>query len=150
MQGRRHARGARRAGLVAGSLTTAVLATVVAAPPASAEVLSKARIDSFTFTVTNTTTRVTCDIMSVLDYDTSLQQFTAKTLIAGPEERPECRGSWPEVTVDTPEGRHHAQGYGGVVDLSYRPVGDSLTSTHTVYFQACECFSPAVFQTLPK
>jgi hypothetical protein len=149
MQGRRRGRGARRAGLVAGSLTTAALATVVTSPPASAEVLTKARVDSFTFTVTDTTTQVTCDVMSVLDYDTVLQQFTAKTLIAGPE-RPECRGSWPDVTVVTPDGTHRARGFGGVVELSHAPVGDSLTSRHVVYFQACGCFSPVVTQTLPK
>jgi len=93
---------------------------------------------------------VSCDILSALDYDTSLQKFTAVTTIAGPTERAECRGSWPEVTVNTPEGSHHAQGFGGVVNLSYAPVGDSLTSTHAVYFQACACFSPAVTQTMPK
>ncbi len=150
MQGRRRTRGARRAGRIAGSLTVAALATVVTGPPASAAVLSKVRIDTFTFTVTATGARVSCDVMSVLDYDTSLQQFTAKTLIAGPAERSECRGSWPEVTVQTPDGTHRAQGFGGVVEMTYSPVDDSLTSTHAVYFQACGCFSPAVFQTLPK
>jgi hypothetical protein len=149
MQGRR-GRGARRAGLFAGSLTTAALVTGITSPPASAEVLSKVRIDSFTFTVTGTFTQVTCDVMSVLDYDTALQQFTAKTLIAGPAERDECRGSWPEVTVVTPAGTHRAQGFGGVVEMSYGPTGDSLTSRHVVYFQACGCFSPVVTQTLPK
>jgi hypothetical protein len=148
MQGRR-GRGARRAGLFAGSLTTAALVTGITSPPASAEVLSKARIDSFTFTVTGTFTQVTCDVMSVLDYDTTLQQFTAKTLIAGPEE-PACRGSWPDVTVETPAGTHRARGFGGVVEMSYGPTGDALTSRHVVYFQACGCFSPVVTQTLPK
>ena len=147
MQGRRRARGARRAGLFAGSLGTAALTIGVTSPPASAETLGKGRIDSFTFTVGGFP--VTCDIMSVLEYDTALQEFKAQTLLAGPE-RPECRGSWPEVTVQTPDGTHHAQGYGGVVVLRHQPVGSSLTSTHVVYFQACECFSPAVTQTLPK
>jgi hypothetical protein len=149
MQGRRR-RGARRAGLAAGSLATAALASVVTSPPASAEVLTKARIDSHTFTATATGAQVTCDVMSVLEYDTELRQFSAKTLIAGPAERPECRGSWPEVTVVTPDGTHRARGFGGVVELTYSPVGSSLTSTHVVYFQACGCFSPAVTQTLPK
>jgi hypothetical protein len=131
-------------------LTSAALVTGALAPPAGAEVLSKVRIDTYTFTATATGAQVSCDIMSVLDYDTELLEFTAKTLIAGPAERPECRGSWPTVTVESPNGTHRATGFGGVVELSYAPVDDVLTSTHVVYFQACSCFSPAVTQSLPK
>jgi hypothetical protein len=149
MQGRRGARGARRAGLFAGSLAAAAVATVVTGPPASAEVLSKDRTDPFTFTDSASGALVSCFITSTLEYDTATQRFTASTSIAGPE-RPECRGSWPEVTVTTADGTHHAQGFGGVVNLSYGPVSSSLTSHHATYFQSCSCFSPTVTQTLPK
>ena len=143
-------RRARRAGLVAGSLTAAAVATVVTGPPVAAEVQTTTRTDSFTFTVTGTTTEVTCDITSTLEYDTELQRVTAGTVIAGPE-RPECRGSFPEVIVTEPDGStHQARGYGGVVSLSAAPVEGTLRSEHFVYFQSCTCTSPTQRQSLPK
>lgn len=140
---------ARRAGAVAGSVAAAAVATVVTGAPAAAEVLSRTRTDAFTFTVSGTTTSVTCNVTSTLEYDTSTRAFTAGTRISG-TERPECRGSWPEVTVVTPDGTHHARGYGGIVDLSYGPTGNDLRSSHVVYFQACDCTSPTWNHSLPK
>jgi len=141
---------ARRAGAVAGTLAAAAVAVVVTGPPAAAEVQSKTRSDPFTFTVSGTTTSVTCTITSTLQYDTDTQRFTAGTVITG-TERSECRGSWPEVTVvESDNSSHHAQGYGGIVNMSYGPVGNSLRSAHFVYFQACNCTSPTRNQSLPK
>jgi hypothetical protein len=143
-------RRARCAGTVAGSLAAAAVAVVVTGPPAAAEVQSKTRTDAFTFTVSGTSTSVTCNIASTLQYDTATRRFTASTVISGPE-RPECRGSYPEVTVVESDGStHHAQGYGGIVNMTYRPVGNSLRSAHFVYFQACNCTSPSRNQSLPK
>ena len=117
---------------------------------AAAEVQSRTRTDSFAFTVSGTTTRATCSFTSTLGCDTETQRFTASTVISG-AERPECRASWPEVTVVEGDGTtHHAQGYGGIVNMSSEPVGDELRSTHFVYFQACNCSSPAVNHSLPK
>ena len=146
---REKTRRARRAGAVAGSLAAAAVASVVTGPPAAAELLTKARTDAFTFTVSGTTTSVTCDVTSTLEYDTETQEFTARTEISG-TERPECRGSWPEVTVVTPDGTHHAKGYGGIVHLSYSPTGSDLQSSHFVYLQACNCTTPTWNQSLPK
>ena len=147
---RRRTRGVHRAGTVGGALAAAAVAAVVTAPSAAAEVQSKSRTDSFTFTVTGTTTRVTCSFTSTLQYDTDSQVFTAGTAISG-TERPECRASWPEVTVVESDGTtHHAQGYGGIVNMSAGPAGNSLRSAHFVYFQACSCSSPTVNQSLPK
>jgi hypothetical protein len=85
-----------------------------------------------------------------LEYDTATREFSASTTISGPEQ-PECRASWPEVTVVESDGRtHHAQGYGGIVNLSGGPATSTLRSTHLVYFQACACTSPTWEQSLPK
>ena len=141
-------RRARRAGVVAGSLAAAAVAVVVTGPPAAAEVQSKTRTDTYSFTASGTA--VTCSVTSTLEYDTATQQFSASTRISGVEQ-PECRASWPEVTVVESDGRtHHAQGYGGIVNMSAGPAGNSLRSSHFVYFQACSCSSPTVNQTLPK
>lgn len=143
-------RRARRAGLVAGSLAAAAVATVAAGPPAAAEVQTRTRTDAFTFTVTGSTTQVTCNITSTLEYDTELQRFKAGTVLAGPEV-PECRGSFPEVVVTEPDGStHQAEGYGGIVSMTGGPVEDDLESAHSVYFQACACRSPVWTQSLPK
>lgn len=150
MRERRRSRGAHRAGAVGGALAAAAVAAVVTAPPASAEIQTKTRTDSFTFTVTGTATQVTCSFTSTLQYDTDTKVFIAGTAISG-TERPECRASWPEVTVVESDGTtHHAQGYGGIVNMSAGPVGNSLRSAHFVYFQACSCSSPTVNQSLPK
>ncbi len=135
---------------MAGSLAAAAVATVITGPPAAAAVQTKTRTDAFTFTVTGTSTQVTCNITSTLQYDTSTQRFTAGTRIASPE-RPECRGSFPEVIVtESDNSTHQAQGYGGIVSMSYGPVGNSLRSAHFVHFQSCNCNSPTRNQTLPK
>jgi hypothetical protein len=150
VQGLRRNRRARRAGVVATSLAAAAVAAVVTGPAASAEVQTKTRTDNFTFTVTGTSTVVTCGITSTLQYDTTTKQFTASTTISG-TERSECRGSYPEVTVVESDGTtHHAQGYGGIVNMSSGPVGNSLRSTHFVSFPACSCSSPVQTQSLPK
>jgi hypothetical protein len=139
---RRRSRGAHRAGAVGGALAAAAVAAVVTAPPASAEIQTN--------TVTGTATQVTCSFTSTLQYDTDTKVFIAGTAISG-TERPECRASWPEVTVVESDGTtHHAQGYGGIVNMSAGPVGNSLRSAHFVYFQACSCSSPTVNQSLPK
>lgn len=144
-------RRARRAGLVAGSLAAAAVATVATGPPAAAEVQSKTRTDAFTFTVTGSTTQVTCDITSTLEYDTELQRVTAKTEVTGPVERPECRGSYPEVIVTESDGTsHQARGYGGIVSITSGPVEGTLRSAHFVHFQSCSCNSPTRNQSLPK
>ena len=144
-------RRARRAALVAGSLAAAAVAAVATGAPAAAEVQSKTRTDAFTFTVTGTTTQVTCNITSTLQYDTELQRFTAKTEVIGPVERPECRGSYPEVLVTESDGTtHQAQGYGGIVSMSSGPVEGTLRSAHFVHFQSCNCNSPTQNQSLPK
>ena len=70
---------------------------VVTGPPAAAAVQTKTRTDSFAFTVSGTTTQVTCSFTSTLQYDTETQVVTASTAITG-TERPECRASLPEVT----------------------------------------------------
>jgi hypothetical protein len=150
VHGPRRNRRARRAGVVATSLAAAAVAAVVTGAPAGAEVQNKTRTDNFTFTVTGTSTSVTCGITSTLQYDTSAQKFTASTVISG-TERSECRSSYPEVTVVESDGStHHAQGYGGIVNMSYGPVGNSLRSAHFIYFQACNCSSPVRNQSLPK
>jgi len=146
----RTGRGARRAGAVGGALALAAVAAVVTGPPATAAVQSKTRTDSFSFTVSGTTTRVTCSFTSTLTFDTANRQFTASTVISGTENA-NCRSSWPEVTVIESDGTtHHAQGYGGIVNMSGGPVTSSLRSAHFVYFQACSCSSPTVNQSLPK
>jgi hypothetical protein len=148
VQGTREDRRARRAGAVAGSLAAAAVAAVVTGPPAAAEVQSKTRTDTYSFTASGTA--VTCSVTSRLAYDTATREFSASTTISGPEQ-PECRASWPEVTVVESDGRtHHAQGYGGIVNLSGGPATSTLRSTHLVYFQACACTSPTWEQSLPK
>ncbi len=143
-------RRARRAGVVAGSLAAAAVATVATGGPAAAAVQTKTRTDAFTFTVTETGTEVTCTITSTLEYDTELRRFEASTVLDGPEVAA-CRGSFAEVVVTESDGSsRRAEGYGGIASMSGGPVANDLASAHSVYFQACTCRSPVWTQSLPK